>query len=800
RLQLWLAISGLLLIAIVAGFLAYGRYRTRQIVRSIPQKLGANIQQTAQGFTYSQSEGGRTLFTIHASQMVQFREGGHTQLKDVNIIIYGRDSSRFDQIYGSGFEYDPQQRIVRAGGEVHIDLQADAEGTQHPDQAPPQELKNPIHVKTSGLEFDEKTGIARTDQELEFRTPQASGSAKGAVYDSRQRMLTLKSEVHLVTQSSSLAGAQFASRSKKGNPIRETAPAEVRASSAVLRNENRTAALENVTATRGPETLRARNVLVAMRDDSTVERVIASGDVEGRDAGARSAKFTSSRAELLFNNASTLIRTELTGGATFESAGARPMHGSAGRVLANFGANNTLQTVHADQSVDLVEEAPAAATQKRAPSSGSTGSEEDQRAEVKAPILDVFTRQGKSLDHAIATGPSQVLITQADRQRPGTGASSTTISATQLKAMFDEQNHLKIVHGDGDAASPVKVVSTTTGQPDRTTTSRTLDAAFTPGTTAISSITQSGEFNYREGTRTAAADQAHFAAATNQLSLSGKPRYADEQVQLESDALTLNRTSGEVRAHGDVKTTYLPQNTAARKPAADAMFSGSSPVHVTSHDLVAQRAAGTALFDGGARLWQGADLVAAPTIQFDRAHRSVDAQGQIGRPVASVFVQNGKDGRVVPVNVTAARLTYAGTDNRARFSGGVTVRSADATMNADHVDVLLKANTGAAQSNGQTVGSTAQQNSGPAQVERIIADGGVTIVQPGRRATGQKLVYVAADQSFTLTGGPPSIFDAERGQITGNSLTFYTQGDRVLVENPANGGAKRTVIHTRVTK
>jgi lipopolysaccharide export system protein LptA len=151
--------------------------------------------------------------------------------------------------------------------------------------------------------------------------------------------------------------------------------------------------------------------------------------------------------------------------------------------------------------------------------------------------------------------------------------------------------------------------------------------------------------------------------------------------------------------------------------------------------------------------------------------------------------------------VTAARLIYEGSENRARFSGGVTVRSADATMNADHVDVLLKANSGnGGQSNGQSLNSTRQPNSGPAQVERIIAAGNVTIVQPERRATGQKLVYVAADQSFTLTGGPPSIFDAERGQITGNSLTFYSHDDRVLVENPANGGAKRTVIHTRVTK
>src|SRR5437763_2667261 len=193
HLRLWLATAAALLIAVVLGFLIFAQYRVRQLVRRLPQKVGVDIQQTASGFTFSKSEKGRTLFTIHASQMVQFKGGGKAELHDVNIVVYGKNSNRFDQIYGAGFEYDEQQKIIRATGEVHIDLQADVEGVQHPDQAPPQELKNPVHVKTSGLTFNEKTGIAETDEDVEFRTPQASGSARGAVYDSRQRSLTLKS-------------------------------------------------------------------------------------------------------------------------------------------------------------------------------------------------------------------------------------------------------------------------------------------------------------------------------------------------------------------------------------------------------------------------------------------------------------------------------------------------------------------------------------------------------------------------------------------------------------------------------
>jgi lipopolysaccharide export system protein LptA len=72
----------------------------------------------------------------------------------------------------------------------------------------------------------------------------------------------------------------------------------------------------------------------------------------------------------------------------------------------------------------------------------------------------------------------------------------------------------------------------------------------------------------------------------------------------------------------------------------------------------------------------------------------------------------------------------------------------------------------------------------PGQVDRIIAEDQVVITQPTRHATGDRLVYTAADDKFVLTGGPglPSIFDAERGKITGDSLTFYRHDDRVLVE------------------
>jgi lipopolysaccharide export system protein LptA len=61
-------------------------------------------------------------------------------------------------------------------------------------------------------------------------------------------------------------------------------------------------------------------------------------------------------------------------------------------------------------------------------------------------------------------------------------------------------------------------------------------------------------------------------------------------------------------------------------------------------------------------------------------------------------------------------------------------------------------------------------------------------------------VYTAAEGKFEMTGDaahPPSITDTERGTATGDSVTFYNHGDRVVV---GSSTASRTVTQTQVQK
>src|SRR5882672_11104095 len=170
RLRRVLAGTAILLMLFVAGMYFYARSRATNVLKQIPGKIGIDIKQTATGFQFSKSDGKRTLFTIEASDLKQFKLNGRAELHNVSIVLYGKDSSRFDQIYGDDFTYDKQTGNVTASGEVQIDLEANPTGSTGPDQSTPKELKNPIHLKTRDLVFNQNSGDAFTNARVDFRT------------------------------------------------------------------------------------------------------------------------------------------------------------------------------------------------------------------------------------------------------------------------------------------------------------------------------------------------------------------------------------------------------------------------------------------------------------------------------------------------------------------------------------------------------------------------------------------------------------------------------------------------------
>jgi hypothetical protein len=56
-------------------------------------------------------------------------------------------------------------------------------------------------------------------------------------------------------------------------------------------------------------------------------------------------------------------------------------------------------------------------------------------------------------------------------------------------------------------------------------------------------------------------------------------------------------------------------------------------------------------------------------------------------------------------------------------------------------------------------------------------------------------VYTAEDQKFVLSGGNPTLYDAQEGTTTGRQLTFHIADDTIIVDS-AEG--MRTLTKHRV--
>jgi lipopolysaccharide export system protein LptA len=760
RLRRWFALAAIFSILVVGGMYLYARHKIQNALKQVPEKIGLEFKQTAKGFSISKSEQGRSLFRVEASKALQYKGGRRAELSDVEITLYGRDSSRFDQIYGKNFEYDQQTGDVIGKGQVDMDLQSNPGGVGGIDQAAPKELKNPIHLKTSNLIFNQTTGDARTAERADFRVPQATGSAVGVTYDAKTSVLTLLSDVHIV-----LNGATSAT---------------VTAVHGTITKDPRIIVLEHAHLVDGLQQADADEATMFLKPDNTVERVFAQGNVLVETKGDQPAQVRSKQLELLMasqagdSQRSSLHTAIFTGDVRLDTEGTQPMQGTAGRAVLDFverrapaknaESKTELKKIHAEENVKLL--------QHQKPPSGSAT---PQDFELTAPVIDFFLADGRHFERAVTSGPPQMLVHPT---APGTGQ-QTTVVAEKFEAHFDDLGQLASVHG----APAARIVNSTPGQPDRVSTSDTVDAAFTPGT-GVQAIVQQGNVAYADGERQAWGDKGRYTPADQILTLTSSARVIDKNMTTTARTMRMNRATGDAFADGDVKSTYSDI-----KPQPNgALLASSSPIHVTSRSMTAHRSPAVALYTGDARLWQDANLIEAPSIEFDRDRRIVTAHSSASQKVSTALLQTEKSGKSTPVLVTSDDLNYSDNDRKAHFEGNVVAKGTDATITSNRMDVFLQVRE-------QT--PTNQSVTSTGKIDHIVAQENVVITQPQRRGTGDQLVYTAAEDKFVLTGGPPSIFDAEHGKVTGVSLTLFRHDDRVLVE-----GSKQspTAAQTRVAR
>jgi lipopolysaccharide export system protein LptA len=812
RMRALVLAAGVLLVAVLVVSLVVGKWKNPFNRRDIPKRLGIDIQQEANGVTYTQAHAGHTLFKIHASKVVQLKNN-HAMLHDVQIELYGADGSRVDSIKGDEFEYNQKDGTATASGPVEITLMrpgvtpaimpktgpglaADRASKTTPLGATERAAAaGEIDVKTSGLTFDQATGVVTTAQRVNFSMAQGSGSAMGATYDSQQGFLVLDHAVQLTTQrggDSMIVHAQHVELERNAHLC------QLRAAAADYRGGTVAAAEANL----------------VFRDDGSAVRLEGANGIQLTTAkGARVSALTGI---MDFDERNLPRHGHLEGGVTMDAVnGARTVHGTSPTAELSFNSKGELQRAHLERGVEIHSEEQSRFV-PNTPASAQAGGAHLTRTwhSLMADVDFRETNKGQ-VEPAILHGFGGVVLT-GESQRGNAAAARSRFAADDATGTFGPAEALTAMNGTGHA----QMEETTSAGVHETATGDLLQAHFAPaGATQqvqraqldghVVLIQQPAVKPGAQPPMRATAGRAVYESEGEWLHLTLSPRVEDGDLELAADKVDVSQQSGDAFAHGGVKASWMDNG---RRGAANhsgtqgsLAFGGEGPAHVIANEAQLHQATGEATFRGHTRLWQQENSVAGPLLILDRQKETliarssdpaesvrvalVSANGPAGMETSQRAGQSkGAPGRPSVIRVRGGDLWYSDAEHRAVMRGGslnrVVAETGTAISDSNEVDLLM---TPSGHSNGNGGGQT--------QVDRMTASGRVVLTSEGRRGTGEQLVYTRANGDYELTGtsaAPPKMTDPERGSVTGTALIFHSADDSVSIE----GGGHSTTTET----
>lgn len=792
RMRTLVLAAGVLLVVALVAFLAVGKWKNMLDGRDLPKRLGKDIMQEARGVTYTEAHGGHVLFKIHASRAEQLKNE-HALLHDVKIEFFAKDGRGVDSISGSDFEYDQKSGVGMAEGPVEITLTRPQATAANGAKLPEVPAAGTVQVQTSGLSFNQNSGVLTTTKKVNFTLTSGSGSAVGAVYDSQQGFLVLDRAVELT-----------ATRGGR-RVVVHAAHAEFERDAQLCRLTNATSNYKGGEATAG----RAK---ILFREDGTAQRLDAAKGFTLTTSGG--GRVTAPTGWLEFGQRNEPKSGEMEGGVKLTSANpGRQLQGSAPSAQMQFGVQGELKQVAMSQGAEMRSNTEEGAGAKALRVSRTW----------RSPVAQVDFRDAGNgrMEPAELQGSGGVVVT-TETQRGNAAPVPARLAADEVTGKFGPGAELTAIDGVGHA----QMEQTVADGAKQTATGDRIEARFAPaaeaakntanargGTAEIQSAVLMGHVTLvqrpakkaraqAQEPLEATAGRATYEDAGQRLQLTENPRVQEGELQLTAKTIDVSQQAGEAFAHGDVKATWMDTGAAtgrdegvgarAAKPAGMAL-GGQTPAHVIADEAQFSQAGGEAIFRGHARLWQDANSIAAPVIVLNREKQTLVARSLTpDEPVEAVLLGTNEEaagmaprtqqrqGRKKASNspsvirVRGGEFAYSDAEHRAVMTGGtlgpVVADAGGATCTAREVVLLLRPQG---------------TKTAAAEVERVTASGDVVVSSQGRRGTGTKLVYSSLTGEYTLTGTPaepPRLTDPARGTVTGAALIFNSRNDSVRIE------------------
>src|SRR5690348_8943304 len=727
----WSAAVAIAISLIVVAAYLRRHFEEKEAQRIAPPPVPANVEQQSSQFSYSKVVGNRTLFSIRASRATEYKDQNRSALQDVLITMFGHNADRHDTISAHQCSYLPATGHIECQGEVQIQL-------QNTDARISSAYKG-MRMVTRDISFDPATEIVSTPNAITLQIPGGLGQANGVEYDTKNETVKFQNGVKL----------QF---NKFGGRV--ATPLYLDGSSLLYRRNRQLIDLAGpVTARQGPARLSAGSIELQLDSQTLPARIVASRGVSITDPTAQG-----------------------------------PGSVSAERIEASFGSRGVIEGIIADGAVRADQksahgERSFSAEHVQVAMSVRGGRTQPHELNASGKILaesqeGEVTRRLETtslhVDLLSCKESRQVCIANAGTQSPGSLTSiqsngKDVVNAGKFSAEFNPDGKLsKLIGWEG-----VETTHQTKDKLPQHTHAQNLTALFSKSSD-WSSIEETGGVKFDQGDRSAAANQAKIAEATNEVVLDGNASISDHSSNTSAAHIEINQDSGELHAIGSVISTYL--GAAGTHPVAI----GSGTAHISADRLDVSNPSGSELYSGHARLWQNGATSDSDRIEISPVQKIIHAQGSVQAVIPEAPGAAQKSAAPVLWRISAPELEYSGATGELSLKGGVQVDSSAGSLSGQTIQLLIASDARNRQ-----------------RVQRAIVAGNVKIQSNGHMGTADRGEYTAKDGKFVLSGGEPKLSDTLGNITTGRELTFFLANDTILVDSQKGS---RTVTKHRVEK
>ncbi|HJQ33459.1 MAG TPA: LPS export ABC transporter periplasmic protein LptC [Pyrinomonadaceae bacterium] len=785
----------LLVCAVAAVAISYWRLKDRTAFRLRPgvAKLSNEVVGVIEHLEHTEMKGDRLWVKLKADRDVQYSDGHH-QLENVYLEVYPDQGDVPDKISARQTLTNEDNTQFLFTGNVVI------------------ETRDKLTAKAETVEYDAKTEAGNITTPVQFERENISGRADSANLDAKAKKLDLKGAVEITVRPD--AGAQAAEASNNALPKMNLRgqPVTVKSQQAVFdQGAMQISFGGGAVAEQGRDVFSGETLTGQLNEQKRVKYISAKKSAYLRSMNeGHAAEVFGDQLDFYFDENQKLVSAH-----AINNVRAKTIDADSDAELVAGASADLDFTVQGDRSLLKEMRAGGRPVLTLAAPKSKAADPKAASKRLTADAVRLYWREtGRDLERAEANGSVEILVEPA---QPNPAADRKKLYASQVKCQFYEAGNLaKNFEAAGDAKAVVEPLQETEKRATRTLTapemvavfvretqdverfdavggarfqerervltSQRMSANFSPATSALEKVNADGDAKFVEADRNGQSATMVYTADDSTIRLrGGEPVVWDSRARLKAAEIDSDTANKVTNARGKVQTTYYSQEqTGGAAPFKNV----KSPVYVVSAAAEFQHEAGVGVYTGNARAWQDDNFVKADRLVLRNQQKRMEAYGSVQSALYQARRKEASGERVVvPVFATSRSMTYSDAERLIHYEGDVDIRQGTERITSEVSDIYLLKDS--------------------YEVERSVSQRNVVVTQPGRRGTGDRGEYTAADETVVLTGSPARVEDAEKGTSESNRMTVYLRENRVVSDgggNPQQPNAGRVRTTHKIKK